>query len=263
MEPEIIEVRKRCRPAAGSVRLVYIIVPEDVTADGMPQTFILPLIAYAPTLDAGAKPIGIPIDRNTAIFSENKNTGNRAGDYYDRKLSFQIREMRYEVDYIREMLKNRRFHLLLEDYNKRVRFVKNCRVQEDATTGDKYLSKNGYTFNFFGRSETISPTIPVETIVFSEVNNNNGGNNNGSVSSSFSFTRLPEIQDGDFLLFAKTNAANQLIGFQWLPSGEYMRHIRGVVQSETSHLNGIGYQAANNVRIVKGIDPDTGAEILL
>ena len=209
----------------------------------MPQTFIVPLIAYPPTLEAGAKRYGIAIDRNTAIFSENKKTDNRAGDFYERKLSFQVREMRYEVDYVREMLKNRRFHVLLEDYNKHVRFVKNLRVQEDATTGDRYMSKNAYTFNFYGRSETLSPTIPISTIVFSEVN---GGSGSGSTSTptGFSFTRLPEIQDGDYLLFAKTNAANQLVGFQWLPSGEYMRHIRGIAIDAASHLDGLGLNDA-------------------
>jgi hypothetical protein len=250
------DIKKRCKPAAGSVRIAYIIVPEDVVDSGMPQTYVFPVISYEPQLDTTARKYVLQMDRNTGVFSEIKKTDNRAGDYYEQKLSFQVRGMRYEVDYTRELLKNRTFHVLYEDYNKQVRLVKNLRVQDEATTGDRYFAKNGYTFNFYTRSVNLAPTIPISLIVFSVQDNGGtgGGNNNSVTSNAWSYTRLPQIQDGDNLLFAKTNDTGQLVGFQWLPSGEYMRHIRGVDQTESSHLNGVGYKSENNVRIIHSFD---------
>lgn len=252
------DIKRRCKPAAGSVKLAYIIVPEDVIDGGLPTTFVFP-VSYEPTIEPTAKKYHLQMDRNTGIFSEEKKTENRAGDYYEQKLSFQVRGMRYEVDYARELLKNRKFHVLYEDQNKQVRFIKNFRVQDNGTTGDNFFAKNGYTFNFYTRSETLAPTIPISLIVFLQENSGTTGGitgSNAATSANFSYTRLPQIQDGDHLLFAKTNTTGQLIGFQWLPSGEYMRHIRGIDKAETSHLNGIGTLSPDGGKWIERRDND-------
>jgi hypothetical protein len=68
-----------------------------------------------------------------------------------------------------------------------------------------------------------------------------GGNGVPTTTTAFGWEPLTPILDTDIVLFAKTDDNGLLIGFKWLKSGDYMRHIRGISKDSASHLDGIGF----------------------
>lgn len=156
------DILRPCGVNAGSLRKIFILLPEDIEIDGI-RTFVIP-ITTQPELYSDRRLYKVQADRNTAIFSEKKSIANRAGDYYDTAISFQVRKMRVEVDFVCEVLKNRCFHVLCEDNNGIVRYIRKMRLNDEASTGDKLSAKNGYVFSFTTKQKNKTATIPGITL---------------------------------------------------------------------------------------------------
>jgi hypothetical protein len=181
------DILRHCGVTIGSLRKIFIILPEDVEVDGIPS-YVIP-ITTEPELYAGKKQYKAQADRNTAFFSEKKNIAHRAGDFYETQVGFQVKHLRYEIDFVCECLKNRRVNILCEDNNRVVRYFKNLRENEEATTGDKWSAKNGYTFNFATRQKNKSQTIPGVTLqgLVGNFTLTGGGNQPSGISATAQF----------------------------------------------------------------------------
>jgi hypothetical protein len=164
----MIDILRLCGVTIGSLRKIFIILPEDVSKFGA-APYIVPVTTEA-MLYNGTREYSVKADRNTAIFTEKKVTNNKAGDYYEQNIQFQIRQLRVDVDYVSQFLINRRVHLLTVDNNGRVMFHKMMRQTDAATTGDQWTAKNGYTFTFTSRTPRKQPSIPTAKTRFTLLN---------------------------------------------------------------------------------------------
>jgi hypothetical protein len=86
-----------------------------------------------------------------------------------------------------------------------------------------------------------------------------GGNNTGN-TSSFAWEQLTPIVDGDILLFAKTDQYGKMIGYRWLKSGDYMRHIRGLPSDTPSHLDGLTFKKDDGKNVTMSIDDNNSTD---
>lgn len=154
----MIDILRSCGVTVGSLRKIFMIMPEDVRIMGA-VPYIVPVTTEA-TLYDGKREYVVQADRNTALFTERKTINHVAGDYYEQQITFQVKRLRVEVDYVSQILINNRIHLLTVDNNGRVVFHKNMRQSDEATTGDRWTAKNGYTFTFTSRSLRKQPSIP-------------------------------------------------------------------------------------------------------
>jgi hypothetical protein len=163
----MVDIFRVCGVTVGSLRKIFILLPEDVKREGV-TPFVVPVTTEA-TLYEGKREYIVQADRNTAVFTEKKVINNKAGDYYEQSITFQIKKLRVEVDYVSQFLINRRVHLLTVDKNGIVRFHRLMRQTDTATTGDTWTAKNGYTFSFSTRSPRKQPSIPLPKKRFSLV----------------------------------------------------------------------------------------------
>jgi hypothetical protein len=97
-------------------------------------------------------------------------------------------------------------------------------------------------------------TVPSAPEVIEIGGGNTGNGNNGQTTSAYSWEQLTTLSDTDIVLFAKTNANGLLVGFKWLKSGDYLRHIRGIANESESHLDGIGFLDAAGEKQIQYFD---------
>ncbi|MEO7175302.1 MAG: hypothetical protein ABI002_05905 [Saprospiraceae bacterium] len=86
----------------------------------------------------------------TCEYSEEPVNNNRAGDYWNRSLTFFAPKGRQRVTELANKLKNRRCHLVYEDFNDDKRMLLSMRVKVRFVTQNK---KNGYFFTFYSASD--------------------------------------------------------------------------------------------------------------
>ena len=109
-------------------------------------------------LKPGKEVYHIEVDRRTAGHTEDLNSSNDQGDFYQRGISFEVRRMRQEVQTLRRRLMNRRVHVIFTDENGLTYLYLNQRLRRNAAR-NQYGSKNGYTFDFSGASRLPAPYV--------------------------------------------------------------------------------------------------------
>jgi hypothetical protein len=161
------DILKICTISIGSLRKAFLILPEHVSNLGekpgiIPVTTMPTLLS--PSIEPNAKMYALEFDNNTSYFTEKKVPDGRHEDYYNVSLGFQVKKLRTEVDYVIEYNRNNPVHILFEDNNGLVKFITFARMLDEAGTGDRKSTKNGYTFTFSKRSLRKTLSIPNYTL---------------------------------------------------------------------------------------------------
>lgn len=150
------DIARICAAVPGGCRSLTLIVPTDV--DALPEQFCVPNVADL-TLLSGKVAYRIEFDRYSCRHIERTNTGNRAGDTFDSTLTFTLKKIRLDVEWLRSKLANRRIHVILEYATGIQRLLLNMRVASDADSGDRIGSPSRYSFSLTGTASAPAPLI--------------------------------------------------------------------------------------------------------
>lgn len=150
------DIVRVCEKPPGGIRTVTIIVPSDLESE--PVQYCVPNIADLVLVD-GAVAYSLEIDQFSGRLVDKQNTSNRAGDTFDYSLTFTIRKVRLDVEWLRGKLANRRMHVIVTYATGLQRYLPNMRPVSESDSGDKIGSRNQYTFNFSTSLERPAPTI--------------------------------------------------------------------------------------------------------
>lgn len=138
-----------------------LIVPSDVSA--LPEQFCVPNVGDV-TLLSGKVAYRIEFDRNSCRHVERQSTNNRAGDTFDSTLSFTVKKLRVEVDWLRAKLANRRVHVIVEYADGNKRLLLNMRTVSESDSGDRIGAPNRYAFTLTSSATAPAPFINSELI---------------------------------------------------------------------------------------------------
>jgi len=139
-----------CKTPLANIRLVSLYIPTDV--DTMPTPGLGVYSAQEPVLIPGAAAISIPFDRFSCSLSSNPDTA-QPGDFWSHQVRGGIRRNRAEVGLWMLRMRNRRFHLLTEDWYGERMWLPNMRLSASRTVEERLSSRNGFTFSFSSRSQ--------------------------------------------------------------------------------------------------------------
>lgn len=150
------DIERVCAKPPGGIRTVTLVVPSDLEAE--PAQYCVPNIADLALVD-GAVAYSIEIDPFTGRLVDKQNPSNRAGDTFDYTLTFTVRQVRLDVEWLRAKLANRRVHVIVTYATGLQRYLPNMRPVSESDSGDKIGSRNQYSFNFTCSLEQPAPTI--------------------------------------------------------------------------------------------------------
>lgn len=135
---------------------VTLIVPSSV--DTYPEQYCVPNVADIVLLE-GATAYTIHFQRDTARLVDKQTTGNPAGDTFEYSLTFSVKEIRLDVEWLRAKLANRRVHVIAEYRTGLQRLIPNMRVVSESDSGDRIGSPQRYNFTFSAMLSAPAPTI--------------------------------------------------------------------------------------------------------
>lgn len=150
------DIERICEKVAGGLAAVTLIVPDDV--DTYPEQYCVPNIGDIELLE-GAVAYTIHFERDTARLVDKQTTNNPAGDTFDYTLTFSVRQIRLDVEWLRAKLANRRVHVIAEYRTGLQRAIPNMRVASDSDSGDRIGSPQRYNFAFTASLSRPAPTL--------------------------------------------------------------------------------------------------------
>lgn len=151
MSNVITPVGRNCSTAIPGVKDILFFTNEEVQT--MPDQFCDPVVGdvvFKPSMSS----YYIQHALRTANFRERQITNNKAGDYFEQVLRFEIYKDRLEVRRNIIRLANNRVHVMYRDEEGSFKLVKNMRHVADFGTGP---SKNKYNFTLKSLSRKPAP----------------------------------------------------------------------------------------------------------
>jgi len=142
------DIQRWCGAAAGGLKKVQLIRPEDV--ESLPRTACLTSIPNI-ALKSGASAYDISFDRQTGRFTEQQVIDDRAGDYFNRTISFQVRRDRVAVLQNVRALMNQRVHVVAYDRNEQYLYLPWMRLAALRDSGQRYSDVHRASFQLRGR----------------------------------------------------------------------------------------------------------------
>lgn len=150
-------IERHCGKTYGGLKSIKLFL--DSAVDSLPVQYCSPNLSGDITLGSGQSFHEIKFDRFTAQFTERKQVNQRAGDFYEQTLTFDITHDRAEVATLINNLDNRRTHAVIVDRNDKTRLLKNLRQRNNTDSGDTLSSFNGNKFTLVSRTKRRSPFI--------------------------------------------------------------------------------------------------------
>ena len=148
----------------GSLIKLVIIDPADLASQ--PDWHLIPSVDSLDFLP-GKGAYLFETKRVNSRLSDNTNTSNEAGDYFEYQLEARVRTVSIEMELLRAKLRNRRVHVIGTYYNGSERLVTNMRLTAKGDSGEKPGTYNGYTISgtsqlafpapFIGETPSLSP----------------------------------------------------------------------------------------------------------
>lgn len=151
-------LEKTCELPPAALRQIQFYVPDEVQTVPAPVGCSL-VVTALPTMKSGKIPVVVPFDNFTASYSQ-KIGGDRPGDFYQHEIKFEIRKNRRAVAEWLLRLRNRRIHILFEDWSGVKMWLPSMRVAVEQSIGASLGDKNTYAFSLSSR--TLTPPIYVE-----------------------------------------------------------------------------------------------------
>jgi hypothetical protein len=126
----------------------------------MPPVYATPYMATEPVMKVNAiSPITIPFDYQGLDASSTMQSSD-GGDYYKNRVSMRLRYNRLSVATWAHRMKNRRFHLLLRDWNGQRWLYLNLKFSGRLTQESLLSSSNEWEFVFEGDSLDTPISLP-------------------------------------------------------------------------------------------------------
>jgi hypothetical protein len=167
MTPDLHVVEKVCRRTPGALKRLQLIDPRDL--DVQPDWHLVPNVAELVFLP-GKAAYDFPMKTLNARLSDNTNTGQDGGDFFEYSLEAKVRTVRIELETLRAKLRNRRIHVVATYYDGSRRLLPGIRLTAAGDSADRPAGQNAYSIS--GRlqsaypapyiaSEYTLPTVPV------------------------------------------------------------------------------------------------------
>lgn len=134
-------VVRYCPPAVGAVKVLTFYIPAETTNVPDPGCG-----AYSPTDPQSDTAIRIPFDRFSAQHNSKGNTSTRPGDFWTHTVVYSMRRHRAELGLWMRRKKNRRFHIIVEDWYGERLFFKNMRLTSNRSLEKSFAGKNELDF---------------------------------------------------------------------------------------------------------------------
>lgn len=149
-------IAKICKRNEGSILQVALIDPSDLSVQ--PDWGILPNLASgAISFKPGKAAYLLSIDFKPAGLSDDTDTKQLNGDVINVSLSFRVRNIRVEVDFLRAKLLNRRVHILVTLRDGQKIFYPLMRMAWKAVSGESPGQYQGYNVTAVAQYASIPP----------------------------------------------------------------------------------------------------------
>lgn len=159
MSFQISQVKRHCRPAVGAVRSLTLYIPEETTNVPLPGCAV-----YSGTDPVSNTAVNIGFDRWSAQHQSKGHTDDRPGDWWLHTVQFTMRRQRLELARWMFRMKNRRFHIILEDWYRERLFFGNMRIRTGRVLERTIGGRNGLDFYLVKKSKhpgiQLQPTPP-------------------------------------------------------------------------------------------------------
>ncbi len=229
-------IERHCGKTFGGLKSIKLFL--DSAVDSMPVQYCSPNLSGDITLDSGESFHEIKFDRFTAQFTERKLITQRAGDYYEQTLTFDITHDRAEVATFINNLDNRRIHAVIVDRNDKQRLLKNLRQRNSTDSGDVLSSFNGNKFVFVGRSRRRSPFIKLEEVEVGSCDITLSGEYSGPSAAS-------ALSDGEYYYLSGSNVFGYPSGIVFI-KGPSTTYVSDAAAESGGITLGTCYAAAQN-----------------
>lgn len=124
----------------------------------MPEQSCIPNVGEITLLESKTA-YTITFVRDSARLVDRTNTGNEAGDTFEYTLTFSLKEIRLDVEWLRAKLANRRVHAVVTYRTGLMRLLTNLRTAAEGDSGDRIGSRNGYNFSMTTSLAAPAPMI--------------------------------------------------------------------------------------------------------
>lgn len=143
----IKSVGRHCPAAAGAVRKMTLYIPGLATQ--LPSAGCGVHSSVLPSADGA---VTVAFDRFSARFASRADTSARHGDLWEHSINWEMRRQRAALGGWMARMKNRRFHVLVEDWHGERVFFPNLRMATGRQLGRRLSGANAHSFLLKGRS---------------------------------------------------------------------------------------------------------------
>lgn len=150
------DIERVCAIPPGGLASITLIVPQEVYS--YPEQYCVPNVGDL-VLYEGATGYTIHFRRDSARLVHKTITSDPAGDIFDYTLTFSVREIRLDVEWLLAKLANRRVHVIAEYRTGLQRLLLNMRTAADSDSGDRIGSGQQYAFSMNTRLSAPAPTL--------------------------------------------------------------------------------------------------------
>jgi len=162
MVPVLHVIERKCIRIPGSLKRLVLIDPDDLATQ--PDWHLVPNVE-ALDFKPGKGAYEFELNRLTGRLSDNTNTGNDAGDFFEYTLEAKVRKVSIEFEYLRAKLRNRRLHVIGTYYDGTQRLVPNMRLTARGDSADKPSGTNGYIISGVGQLAFPAPYLDETPVV--------------------------------------------------------------------------------------------------
>jgi len=151
--------RRQCgRKASGGVRYLFFFLPESVSEFG--KRLCCPVVA-APVLKAGERFYlwRVEVDSYGLVETGRDSQHNV---YYTQQVPFDFKGNRIEITNIGQMLRNKRIHVVLQDFDNELLLMKHAKLQYKREINTSRTGFRGYNYEL--TSSTRLPLAHVKNI---------------------------------------------------------------------------------------------------
>jgi hypothetical protein len=156
MIPALHVQERVCIRTPGSLKRLVLIDPLDLASQ--PDWHLIPSVAALDFLP-GKGGYEFSAKRLNGRLSDNTNTGNDAGDFFEYTLDARVRTVSIETEYLRAKWRNRRIHVHATYYDDSERLVPNMRLTAKGDSADRPAGFNGYSISGTGQLDKPAPFL--------------------------------------------------------------------------------------------------------
>lgn len=145
----ITAIERYCAVPVSSIRLLTLYLPGEVLTVPVPGLGVFSATEPAPAV--GALPISIPFDRFSCSLGSVPDTTGQPGDFWTHRIQLGLRRNRAALGLWMLRMRNRKFHLVAEDWHGERMWFPGMRLASTRTVEERLSGRNGFGFAFSRR----------------------------------------------------------------------------------------------------------------